>query len=252
MINVPVFIALLAIAIGANIVVTPKIIGGSTYLGDFRDLKILRLSALSQSLFVSSCACLVGAYAAPREGLATHFLTALLRMEQPIAVFLKQLAPALIVSVPILLSAMLLNKVFARHYRAVFQNALTSLRVQALREGVIDEIVFRWGLMSLLAFILDDEFLDRQNAMYIAIMLAAFASSLVRISDMISLNLGYAMEKLVVVFLVNFLAALCYGWLFFRYGLTAAVICHTFVVVVSVYGGRLYSFFIGEEAGWGI
>lgn len=250
MFDIQVFIVLLGIAVIANVVAAPKLIDFSTFYNNFRQLKMFRIAAVTQSLLISLVACLAGAYAAPRIGINTPFFSAIaeLSIKDLSAVLSTQIMPALLLCVPVSLGAALLYSVFPR-YRTIFQYFSMPLGVRVMHEGIVEEIVFRWGLLTIVAYIVNIKFIaDRDTAIWVAICVSALASSLVHISDLVSFTPKNIFGKLTALMLVNFWSALWYGWLLFQYGLMAAIVCHAAVAVISGYANQLKSFFAEEES----
>jgi CAAX prenyl protease-like protein len=250
MFDLPLFIVMCVIVVAANAVAVPKLIAYSNFFNGGHAPKIAQLSALTKALLLSLLACAGGAFAAPRTGLSAPFIESILHFDNPHAALWSQLWPALINSFYVLLGLMLLQLAFVRHHISAARYYSVPLSTKILLEGVVEEFIYRWGLMSVIARILQVEFLDDPNtAMLLAILLAAVGSSLSHISDLSRLNFDRISMALLAVMLINFWAALCYGWLFWKYGLTAAILCHMTVVCASVATYKMRCFLTLQEPG---
>ena len=239
MFDLPTFIMLCVIVVLANAFAIPKLVEYSAgFLGTSRDKhasKIILINLLSKGLLISLVACSIGSYMAPKVGLGAPFIEAVAYLENPHVILWYQMAPIVLHTFYVLLGMMFLQYLFiSRHVSTTryFEMPFTS---KVLLEGVVEEIVFRWGLVSVLARILTKEFiLDPNLAIIIAIFLAAVGSSLSHISDLTRLSFQRLDIALLSVLVLNFWGALCYGFLFWKHGLTAAILCHVLVVSFSV------------------
>jgi hypothetical protein len=235
MLDLPVFIIMCVVVVVANCIAVPRLIAYSGFFRDARTTRISRLSALTKALTLSLGACAIGAYMAPRAGLSAPFLESVIRFDNPHRALITQLWPALVSAFFILLGLMLLQLLFARKHVSAAHYFSMPLSAKVLSEGVVEEIIYRWGLMSALARILSRELLtDPNEAMITAIILAAVASSLAHVADLARVNFNRLSSAAVAIVLVHFWGALYYGWLFWQYGLTAAIMCHVLVIFISV------------------
>jgi Type II CAAX prenyl endopeptidase Rce1-like len=103
----------------------------------------------------------------------------------------------------------------------------TDLAIGLLYGGLTEEVIMRWGIMSLLAFAIGVTLGERfgVGAMASAIVLAAviFAiAHLPALAAQIDLTLPIVTRTL----LLNGSAGLLYGWLFYRHHLEAAMVAH--------------------------
>jgi hypothetical protein len=239
MFDLPTFIMLCVIVVLANAFAIPKLVDYSAgFLDTPRDKnapKIMLINLLSKGLLISLVACSIGSYMAPKVGLGAPFIEAVAYLDNPHIVLWDQMAPIVLHTFYVLLGMMFLQYLFiSRHVSTTryFEMPFTS---KVLLEGVIEEIVFRWGLVSFLTRILIKEAtLDPNLAIIIAIFLAAVGSGLSHISDLTRLNFQRLDVALLSILLLNFWGALCYGFLFWKHGLTAAILCHVLVVSLSV------------------
>lgn len=104
---------------------------------------------------------------------------------------------------------------------------LQALALGVLYGGITEEIVMRWGLMSLAAWLLVRLAGDRhrQRCVAIAGVLAALAFGAAHLPAL-GMDLPLTPALVARTLLLNGLAALLYGWLFWRHHLEAAMAAH--------------------------
>jgi hypothetical protein len=249
MFDMPVFVCMSALAVAANAVAIPKLMAYSEVYRDARTQKISLLAALTKGTLLAIGACALGSFAAPRAGLSAPFIEAMVYLNKPHMALWSQLAPALINSLYVLLGLMFLQITFVNRHISTARYFSIPLSAKILAEGVVEEFIYRWGLMSVVVRILNVEFLaDPNAAMILAIILAAVGSSLSHVSDLSRLNFDRISMALLAVILINFWAAICYGWLFWKYGLSASILCHAMVVIVSAGIYKIGHFFSFQES----
>lgn len=244
MFNVPVFLVLAGIAIVANLIATPKLVNVANPTITGVQYKTLLASALTNNLLLSIGAAAVGSYMAPRIGLSSPFFESLVNLDQPHLKFLQILPSASISSIYALLGILLIQIFLMNHSLTLPNQFQPSISVKVLKEGVIEEIVYRWGLMSLVARILFAEFsVDRNSAILIAIVVSALGSAASHISDLYRYNLHRMDLAIFSVISINFWGAIIYGWLLCQYGLGTAILCHSIVICVSSLSHNVLQFF---------
>ncbi|HSB97934.1 MAG TPA: hypothetical protein VLC91_15845 [Spongiibacteraceae bacterium] len=235
MFNTAAFVMVGAVAVSANVVAIPKLLAYSHYYDDTHTRKIELYAALAKGTFLAVVASAVGAYCVPKvEGLPSPFLESVIHLRPTFDIFWSQLRPTLIDSLYVLLGLVFLHLIFVRHHISASRYFLMPLSTKLLLEGVVEEIVYRWGLVSGIARILNAEWLDVTHAGVLAVILAAVGSSLSHISDLSRLHFDRINMALLAVILVNFWAALCYGWLYWKYDLITVILCHMLVIWISV------------------
>jgi membrane protease YdiL (CAAX protease family) len=96
-----------------------------------------------------------------------------------------------------------------------------------LQGGIVEEVQFRWGLMALIAapglLILGA---DSSVAIALAILLSAFLFAAFHLVGARQLGLGREAAERNLIIVDNMLIGVVFGWLFWRYGLVSAMICH--------------------------
>src|SRR5690606_17750459 len=93
--------------------------------------------------------------------------------------------------------------------------------------GITEEILIRFGLMSLLVWIINKLSGSLSKGVYFAgILLAAFLFAIGHFPVVFTSMANPSAALLAYVFLGNTLAGVFYGWLYWRKGLEAAFIAH--------------------------
>ena len=102
----------------------------------------------------------------------------------------------------------------------------TNLTAAMLYGGLSEEIMLRWGLMSLLAWLMLHWLaMPAHTAMPVAIVLSAFVFGAAHLPA-ITLYIEPTAALFGRTLLINGLAGVVYGWLFWRYHLEAAMAAH--------------------------
>jgi len=96
----------------------------------------------------------------------------------------------------------------------------------ALYGGLVEELLIRWGLLALLALVLQRLGVNRGTGFWVANVTAALAFGLLHLPG--ARALGISLSPLVVGYLVvgNAVVGLICGWLFRRRGLESAMLAH--------------------------
>lgn len=200
-----------------------------------------------QSLVLVALAVAAGLYTAPRVGFRSHLL-ARLSEGTPLGPAVREFArPALLGGVAV--GAMLLvadafapTPVDGAAGPTVTVGALlASLPMRVLYGGITEEILLRWGVMSVLAFALvrtvgrgrESGSLSPALA-WTAIVVASVLFGLGHLPAATGVYGGLTTEVLAFVVGWNTLAGLVFGWLFWRHGLEAAIVAHALAHLVAV------------------
>ena len=102
-----------------------------------------------------------------------------------------------------------------------------------LMGGVAEEVMFRWGVMSVMAWLAVSVVgMPADVGMWAAIVVAGLLFGLGHLPG--AMAAGVKITKLIVVtaIVLNTLAALAFGWLFWQYGLLAAIVAHALLHAV--------------------
>ncbi len=191
---------------------------------------------VAQSLVVMGVASAIGMLAAPAVGLAAPVIAALARGQNPAETVRAMLLPAL--SLGLLCGAVLVI-IEALYYQPRLPDALKNIDHEAgpvkaflasFYGGISEEILARWFIMSGLAWILGrfwtgPEGLPAAGAIWTANLLAAILFGLGHLpatagkTRLTPLIVGRAIS-------LNGIAGLAFGYLFWQYGLEAAILAH--------------------------
>lgn len=248
MFNVPVFLLLCALVVIANFIAIPKIIGLTAYRSGSEERKVLLVSTLTNSIFLSVGAVALGSYMAPRMNLSPRFLDALVHLDQPHLKLFHLLIPASVTSIVILVGMLLIQIVLVNRCLTLPSYYSLPISTRLLKEGFLEEIIYRWGLLPTVAGILNIEFLvDADTALLFAVLVCALGSSMLHISDLLRFSFRHLGSAVFSILAVNCWGAIIYGWLFCRYGITAAIVCHGLVILVSSGANAFTRFAVLED-----
>ena len=197
-------------------------------------IRVLTAVAVAQSLIVFAIPAAIGTAVAHRVGLRAPFFEALVNGEPLWPAIAPQLAPALGIGIAGAL-------VFVLAYYGIFRRRLDSVTVQRMEElrndlgiagrllygGIAEEVLARWGLMSLLAWLGS---LLAESAtpavMWSAIIVSGLLFGLGHAPSYLAAGCQKTPTFFAAMICLNLWASLVFGWLFWQYGLLAAMIAH--------------------------
>lgn len=107
------------------------------------------------------------------------------------------------------------------------------LPTRILMGGIHEEIVFRWGVMGFLAWV-GMKIIGEPTPFVIwtAIFLAGLIFGLAHLPGVATLGIEPTRELIISSLVLNLLAGIVFGWLFWQYGLLAAMIAHALYHVI--------------------
>lgn len=195
-------------------------------------------ATLAQSLFLVSVAAATGTTLAPRVGLSAPFFEALAAGQVSGPSLWEALAPQLGPAVILGISGAL--AIVAAYY-LYFRPRLDTQTVRSMEElrmtlgpwarllygGVVEEVLFRWGVMSLLAWLGTLLFGGPTPALLWAVIV--ISGVLFGLGHLPSYRLaGCQVTPLLLALMIvlNLWATVICGWLFWQYGLLAAMLAH--------------------------
>lgn len=195
---------------------------------------VLVTATLAQSLFLVSVASAVGTLLAPRVGLGAPVFEALVSGRPLWGALQPQLVPALSLGVG---GALVIVAVYYLYFRPRLDGqtarSMEELRMELgpwarmLYGGIVEEVLFRWGVMTLLAWIFAELFGGPTPAVFWAAILVS--GVLFGIGHLPSYRMAGCQVTplfLALMIILNLWATLICGWLFWQYGLLAAMIAH--------------------------
>jgi hypothetical protein len=195
---------------------------------------VIIAATLAQSLLLVSVATAAGTALAPRVGLSAPFFEALVAGQPLWPALRPQLLPALVLGVGGALA------IVAAYY-LYFRPRLDGQTVRSMEElrmalgpaarllygGVVEEVLFRWGVITLLAWL---------GSLFVGGPTPALLWTVIVVSGVL-FGLGHLPSYrlagcqvtpmlLGLMIVLNLWATLICGWLFWQYGLLAAMIAH--------------------------
>lgn len=200
-------------------------------------LRARALLAVQPAILTMVCVAL-GAFAAPRVGLGAPGLAAMLGGDSPWAIWRAALGPvglvavgsAAVIAVYGALTAPLLAEADAQDVPLVSR---------LFYGGVTEEIMVRWGLMSLLVWFAMLAFGPGNLPFWIGIVLAALLFAAGHLPLLYALIAAPPVTLVAGVLIGNTLVGLGFGWLYWRHGLEAAMAAHAGAHLIAWLGGRI-------------
>ena len=213
----------------------------------------LKLLTLIQPTVLLSVAVLLGVILAPKVGLSSPAAEALSGNGQLVFALKPQIIPGLIGGfaggAAIILVWFLWKPFLPAAFVAANENLnkLLPLPTRLLYGGFTEELLLRWGLMTLLlyaAWRLFQRGRDKPRTVYfvIAIVVSALIFGLGHLPLAFALVPDASIALILYVIVANFVFGSIAGWLYWKKGLESAMLAHMFVhvlIVVMVYWGIL-------------
>jgi hypothetical protein len=203
-------------------------------------LRTLQAASVAQTLVLISLATALGTAAAPRVGLQAPAFEALVAGQSVWAALAPEIGPAVLLGG---IGAV----IFITLYYGVFRPHLTAEEVKITEEfrgimglwgrlaygGVVEEVMLRWGVMSVLAWLLSVITGRATDAgMWIAIIISGILFGLGHLPSLIAQGLHVSPWLLGTNLMLNGWAALIFSWLFWIIGLEAAMMAHALFHVI--------------------
>lgn len=206
-------------------------------------LELLAVVTGIQSGLMLAVSVLIGLYLAPRLGFQSHVLNrvsnrtplwANIRQEFKPAlggglavggslVFAERVAPATLDDVPEMSVELLVQ----------------SVPLRLLYGGITEELLLRWGVMSVVAYLLwrvAGRGTDRPSSgiIWTAIVVAAVLFGVLHLPAAAPVYGALTVEVITFIVGLNAIGGIIFGWLFWRYSLEATIVAHGFAHVVAV------------------
>lgn len=175
-----------------------------------------------------------GVLVAPQIGFSAPFFSALLAGNGVVESLLDQLVPALLVGgvgglIFVGLYYFVFRKMLDEHTVKVTEDMRNNLGLagRLLYGGIYEEVLTRWGLMSLLVWILlKISGVVSPTTIWVGIVITGVLFGLGHIPGSLSVGAKMSRALVIVAISLNLWASLLFGWLFWQYGLLAAIIGH--------------------------
>lgn len=205
-------------------------------------LPLLVILLLLQPMILLLFANVIGCLIAPRVGLIS-FLYEKAAFETPILPRLKpQLILALTLGLIFAIVVMALDAVFMPFMGEEFTgikaqelNLFAQLGMGLLYGGITEELLLRWGFMSLLVWLgwkllCWSSYIPPKSVVWAAIFLSAILFGIGHLPAMAAMVPLTAIIVIRTIFL-NAIGGIVFGWLYWRYSLEAAMVAHAFTHV---------------------
>jgi membrane protease YdiL (CAAX protease family) len=207
---------------------------------------IVKLLSVVQTAFLLTIAIFIGIQLAHRVGLSAPAAEALAKGNSFVSALKPQVLPGLmaglIAGVAILTSWLLFRPILPLVFvtRAEKLNSSMPLLTRFLYGGITEELLLRWGLLTLLVWVAWRIFQGgrgRPRAIYVvsAIVISSIVFGLGHLPLAAALGVALSLPIVAFIVLANSLFGLIAGYLYWRKGLETAIIAHmsTHVVLVT-------------------
>lgn len=199
------------------------------------DPMAFRALALINPLVLTSLAVLIGCWAAPKLGLDAPLVRALLDRRGAGVVLRRQAGPALLggiasAAVVLIYGALTADWFAGNAAVAAFEMPLVT---KLLYGGVVEELMLRWGVMSLIAWIAWKLSRSRGAALWTAVLIAALLFALGHLPALYALVPEAPGGLVAPVIVANAVPGVICGLLFWRRGLEAAMVAHALAHLIS-------------------
>jgi hypothetical protein len=195
---------------------------------------VMIAASVAQSLLLVGAASAIGTALAPRVGLEAPFFEALVSGQPLWDVLEAQLLPAIVLGIGGALAIVAAYYLFFRpRLDAQTVRSMEALRMdlglwaRLLYGGIVEEVLFRWGVMTLLAWL--GALLFGSATPVVMGTVIVVSGVLFGIGHLPSYRLAGCQVTplfLVLMIVLNLWATLICGWLFWQHGLLAAMIAH--------------------------
>lgn len=189
---------------------------------------------LIQNFLIIIIAIVLGGFLASKSGLGAPAIEAIFTSDSSWLILKQQFFPALLTGIA---GALILITFY--HYFAKARlgeesiSAIESLRreisltTRVLYGGIVEEVIARWGLMSIFAFLfLLLPTLPEFAAIWLAIVASALLFAYLHLPSYIAAGAKKDQEFIMWMICQNVWTALIFGYLFWQYGLEAAIMAH--------------------------
>ncbi|HSH02478.1 MAG TPA: CPBP family intramembrane glutamic endopeptidase [Anaerolineae bacterium] len=196
-------------------------------------LPILTSAALAQTLLILLAAAALGTSLGPTVGFDAPVLRAIAHVQSPLP-HLKQQLPAFLIAI---LGALITLLLYYRVFRP-WLSPQTVLATEQMRRdlglparilfgGIVEEIIFRWGLQTFIAwFGLQLVGQATSTVIWTAIILAGIAFGLGHLPGFVASGQPLTRPVIGTAILLNLFLAITCGWLLWQFGLFPAILTH--------------------------
>ena len=192
---------------------------------------VLTLLQAIQSLVLAGGLAVAGGLTAPRAGLAAPVFAAIAGGSPA--------SDALPAPVPVMLITLGGASVFLASYYGFLRRWIgrpTATAMDALRNrlglglrilygGIVEEVLIRWGLMSLIAWLVG-LVLPQTVSIWIAIVVAGVLFALGHLPSQVAAGAERSARLIITQIVLNLWLGVMFGYLYWQYGLAAAMVSH--------------------------
>ena len=194
---------------------------------------LLVAAGLLQSAFMITLAVWVGVALGPRIGLGAPAISAMLVNKPSARIWLAQLRQAVAAGGLSSLFIASAQRAAPAPLQEVVSGNRMPLMVRMLYGGLTEEVLMRWGLMTLLAWaswriLQRGQERPKEIWFVVAAALSAAAFGLAHLPAVIGMGVETTAPVVLYITGVNFIPGLLFGLLFWRHGLEAACLAHMF------------------------
>ena len=201
---------------------------------------LLKVASVIQPALLTTAAAAVGVWLAGKVGLRAPAAEAFAERRAIWPALRPQIVPGVVAGILsgiAIVALWLIAKPFLPEVflaRAVEFNNLLPAATRFLYGGLTEEILLRWGVMTLLVFVLWKVFRGEPRGAYFvaSIFISALLFGMGHLPIAFVLGGGLTMPMVIYVVAANSLFGIVAGFLYWRIGLEAAMIAHIFVHVV--------------------
>lgn len=208
-------------------------------------LAVLKLASVAQPAVLITLATLCGVFLASRVGLHAPIAEAIAKRGSIAQAARDQIFPGIaagvVAGIAIILTWAAAKPFFSAEFvaRAEAFNTLVPAAVRILYGGFTEEILLRWGVMTLLVWAMTRVFHGKDGepqAFYFvaAIILSSVVFGVGHLPIASLLNGGLTVTLVIYVTFANALFGIIAGFLFWKRGLESAIIAHIFAHVVML------------------
>ena len=214
----------------------------------------IKILSLIQPAVLVGVAVLVGIVLAPKVGLSAPAAEALAAGEQTLPALKPQLIPGVLGGVFGALAILLTHAVFKPLLttetvaRITRFGSLLPIPMRILYGGLTEEVLIRWGVMTLLVWIIWRVFQKRlikptSVCFVVAILVSSIVFGLGHLPVAAVVLPQITLAVVLFVIIANSAFALVAGYLYWRYGLESAMIAHVLCHVVLAVASRAGAYF---------
>jgi hypothetical protein len=208
---------------------------------------VVKLLSLIQPTILLSLAVLAGVALTPKVGLSSPAAEAAVRGQRWLPLLKPQIIPGiaggLVGGVAIILSWLLWKPFLPLEFvmRAEALNRLMPFPMRLLYGGITEELLLRWGVMTLLVWIIwrllqKGQGSPRALCYVTAIVVSALIFGVGHLPIAAAMRVAFTVPIVSLIVVANSVFGLIAGFLYWRKGLEAAIIAHMFTHVILMTG----------------